>query len=179
MRKKYHVQPGTRFGKLVTVEQVESSSNGSERWRCRCDCGRETKSTALSLCCGLSTKCRSCASTKPGSVLRRMYGKYKGGAIKRGLTFTLDLTEFRVTVTMNCHYCGAAPTTDIWNSEEGFAGPQPVNGVDRVDSSEGYIAGNVVACCRACNDMKGTMGQRAFIKHCQQIAGFQESKRGN
>lgn len=43
-------------------------------------------------------------------------------------------------ITDNCFYCGAAPN--------------PVNGVDRVDSLRGYEYDNVVTACRRCNVAK-------------------------
>ena len=33
---------GQRFGWLVVIESAENTSAGQARWRCRCDCGRET-----------------------------------------------------------------------------------------------------------------------------------------
>lgn len=32
---------GKRFGKLTVVKRVESATNGSSQWLCRCDCGNE------------------------------------------------------------------------------------------------------------------------------------------
>ena len=37
------------------------------------------------------------------------------------------------------------------------------NGIDRVDSSRGYEAGNVVASCKRCNYTKQTMSRVEFV----------------
>ena len=36
------------------------------------------------------------------------------------------------------------------------------NGIDRIDSSKGYVKGNVVTSCKYCNTAKNTMTQQEF-----------------
>ncbi len=43
------------------------------------------------------------------------------------------------------------------------------NGIDRIDSSKGYIQGNVVTCCRTCNVAKMDMDYKEFINHITKI----------
>jgi hypothetical protein len=66
--------------------------------------------------------------------------KYQASARARSLKFSLDRDLFNDLVTDSCFYCGVAP--------------DPINGIDRVDSAEGYVFGNVVTCCRPCNISK-------------------------
>ena len=47
---------GQRFGRLVVLEQVESIG-GDATWRCRCDCGHETKVRGRSLRHGDTKSC--------------------------------------------------------------------------------------------------------------------------
>jgi hypothetical protein len=39
------------------------------------------------------------------------------------------------------------------------------NGVDRVDSSKGYVKENVVPCCKWCNIAKGNKSAAEFKEH--------------
>jgi hypothetical protein len=48
---------GQKFGKLTAVQYVPSRV----RWKCRCDCGKETMALAYNLRAGLSKSC-GCAS---------------------------------------------------------------------------------------------------------------------
>lgn len=48
---------GKRFGRLVTIERVESAKGGHARWRCECDCGNETIVHANSLKRGFTKSC--------------------------------------------------------------------------------------------------------------------------
>ena len=50
---------GMRFGKLVVLERVErvKGDRGHVKWRCRCDCGKETVALATNLRRGLTRSC--------------------------------------------------------------------------------------------------------------------------
>lgn len=56
-----------------------------------------------------------------------------------------------------CHYSGIELTPGARPGEQqkftDFS-------IDRIDSSKGYIPGNVVACCRAVNEMKSYLESR-------------------
>jgi hypothetical protein len=43
------------------------------------------------------------------------------------------------------------------------------NGIDRIDSSIGYVEGNIVPCCKACNMAKNTMGQDEFMLWVERV----------
>jgi len=43
-------------------------------------------------------------------------------------------------------------------------------GIDRWDNSQGYLADNVVPCCKDCNRAKNTRTPREFVEGCRAIA---------
>ncbi len=51
-----------------------------------------------------------------------------------------------------------------------------MNGVDRVDSSRGYVKDNVVSCCKHCNLAKRDRTAEDFIKHCRKVVLRQETR---
>jgi len=57
--KSYRIQisPGDRFGKLTAIQGGLPSSYGLKLWRCRCDCGNETHTTAFKLKSGHTKSC--------------------------------------------------------------------------------------------------------------------------
>ena len=67
------------------------------------------------------------------------YVSYKSDAKRRGIEFNLTEEEFLKYWQQDCYYCSSAIATI---------------GLDRVDSSIGYSADNIVACCFSCNEMK-------------------------
>lgn len=46
------------------------------------------------------------------------------------------------------------------------------NGIDRYDSAQGYVSGNVVPCCWPCNRAKGSSITEEFLAHVRKIASF-------
>lgn len=81
------------------------------------------------------------------------YSEYKSSAKIRGFTFDLTKKEFLKAIKQKCYYCGLS----------GF-------GIDRVDSSMGYIKSNIVSSCSMCNYMKRSYSKEEFIKRCLLIA---------
>lgn len=83
--------------------------------------------------------------------------EYKASARKLCLDFTLPLDVFNSLLKGDCTYCGAPPTQKAKHHPSFL-----YNGIDRVDSSQGYISTNVVPCCRVCNIAKNNMSLDAF-----------------
>jgi len=88
--------------------------------------------------------------------------KYKNNAELRGIPFQLGPSTFRSITEQDCTYCGAKPTPSSLHIKK-FNGAWRWNGIDRVDSSKGYIYGNVVPCCSLCNKLKSNLEQSDFL----------------
>ena len=85
-------------------------------------------------------------------LFKLKYRTYKSNAKQRGYGFEITLDEFKKIISGQCYYC------------HGFA-----IGIDRLDSSLGYIKGNMVSCCEMCNRMKNHYSLKDFIAKCKQI----------
>ena len=48
---------GQRFGRLTVVERLPAKKNRKTRWRCVCDCGKETEATIDHLTSGNTRSC--------------------------------------------------------------------------------------------------------------------------
>lgn len=48
---------GRRFGHLTAIERLEEKSGSNYLWRCRCDCGKETKASTHKLIAGEVVSC--------------------------------------------------------------------------------------------------------------------------
>lgn len=81
---------------------------------------------------------------RPGG---RVLTKYEYEARKRGINWALSPEDFVTLISLSCHYCGRPPS----NRDR----KRVYTGIDRVDNTKGYEAGNVVPCCRECNMIKG------------------------
>jgi len=79
---------------------------------------------------------------------------YKSNAKKRNLPFEITIEEFSEFWQKPCSYCGSEIETV---------------GIDRVDSSIGYITGNLVACCKICNQSKNDLSYEEWIFHLKAV----------
>jgi len=94
---------------------------------------------------------------KPKAKLVRIRNR----ATRKGLTFELTLEALLTEFWQKpCHYCGDLIKTV---------------GIDRVDSSLGYVTGNMVPCCSMCNFMKLTLSQEDFIAKCKQVTKYRRT----
>lgn len=91
------------------------------------------------------------------------YIRYKAQSKTRGKEFQLTKEEFKSIYGKPCVYCN-----EVHESM----------GLDRVNSSYGYVMGNVVSCCKRCNQAKNDMTLDEFIGHCKKIAKNYETYTG-
>ena len=87
------------------------------------------------------------------------YVNYKRNAESKQLAFEFSKEEFTEIVKLHCNYCGII-------QEKGF------NGIDRLDSTIGYIIDNCVSCCAMCNYMKGCLDKDIFIQRVEHIITY-------
>lgn len=101
----------------------------------------------------------------PQKALYRTY--QKASAAKKGLSFTLPFGLFVSLTSLPCHYCGVSPQQVIKGRRGGD--DYRYNGLDRVDSSKGYIAENVVPCCRRCKSAKSDASVADFVSWARRV----------
>lgn len=115
----------------------------------------------------------------PGEASYNMlFGQYRYNAKIKKLIFELDKKSFKEIISQDCYYCGTKPkkynayaSNSRGVSHVGFANAWVyVNGVDRIDSTLGYVKGNCIPCCTVCNKMKLTYSVKFFVHHIFKIA---------
>lgn len=93
----------------------------------------------------------------------KIYAEYRNQAKKRGYAFELSIEKFVELTSQDCHYCGAEPQPRPLCQTERYNGAYVLNGLDRIDNTQGYTTDNVLTCCRQCNWAKGTASYDDFI----------------
>ncbi len=168
---------GEKFGKLLLLEKITKFRSGRNRtyYKCLCDCGNEKTMRWTNLNSNGTISC-GCARNEAHKYRRkpsedmsfnRLLHSYIQGANHRGLRFELSKDDFKKLTKENCHYCGVPPTKLICvrRDEKGYI----YNGIDRVDSSKGYINSNCVSCCEHCNIMKMDYKESEFLEQVEKI----------
>jgi len=161
---------GKRFGMLECIEYSHQGKGHESYWVFKCDCGnkkiirRSNVILGRTISCGCYGKEQRKKSTMLGfgeAAKNHVWCTYKANARNRNIPFELSKNYFNELIKNNCYYCGKPPS-QIAKSKDN-TGDYIYNGVDRVDSSKGYIEGNVVPCCGRCNEAKMSETQEDFL----------------
>jgi hypothetical protein len=156
------------FGQLTVLKRADFKKPGGAYWDCLCTCGSVYPVMSQALRNGHQTRCTDCVHRVSGNIGRRasyLYGCYRLAASRKGkkarpLPFELTPEHFLVLISGNCFYCGVEPQLRAASNKH----PKIFcNGVDRVDSSKGYLLNNCVSCCSTCNRAKLAMTREEFL----------------
>lgn len=169
-----------KFGKLQPIERISESRNGHIYYKCKCDCGSECTVAHSHLKSGRQKAC-GCDHAKKGdkSPHWKGHGGISGGWWKDHVIRSADESKGRrkLDMTITIEYiwdlyikqdkkCAltdlpiSIANTNLYNSAS----------LDRIDSSMGYIAGNVQWTHKHINLMKNKLTQAYFIELCKKVA---------
>lgn len=163
---------GKRFGKLTVIDKTPKRCNRYTIWLCKCDCGKLVEVQSGSLIAGNTGSCGCLMHRKGhenpcwcgvGEISGKMWSGLEKAALKRGL-------EFRITIEY------------IWELYQRQGGKCALSGIelslnkadktaslDRIDSSKGYLVGNVQWVHKSINIMKHDLDENYFISLCSAI----------
>lgn len=170
-----------RFGKLLVLDRISASRQGSATWKCLCDCGVEkilssdhlTRKNNPVKSCGCRIKERrgpnhpdwkGCGLISGNwwynHVLRnRKSARKNPPEVKVTIEYAWDLFEKQN---------GRCKLSDI-ELRFGSTTQNNTASLDRIDSSKGYIEGNVQWVHKDINFMKRTYDQHYFISLCRRV----------
>ena len=103
------------------------------------------------------------------SSFNYLLGRYKHVAREGGRIWDISKEDFRKLTSSNCFYCGSKPSNISKRPNRRHWGVYLYNGIDRVNSNNGYKLDNVVPCCTMCNRMKLAWAQEEFFAKIKQI----------
>ncbi len=178
---------GKKFNRLQVLE-LAFIRKKTVYWKCKCDCGTTKILLGPNITRGGSKSC-GCISLESKrlemgeSGFNRLFAEYKRGAKDRNLTFELTVTEFKHLTKGNCHYCGIIPSNTKRVTNKGRSSEEAVaysgyiyNGIDRVDSKQGYSKTNCVPCCTTCNVAKNKRDYTEFKDWIKRLITFNTGK---
>lgn len=172
---------GQRFGKLVVKTKTQARRDGSVLWDCLCDCGNIIQVNTRHLnrkknyvrSCGCNQIKRGKAHVQwkgVGDISGHWWSQHIGREFK-----SKKRSQLQITITMEYAW-------DLFLKQEGKCAlsglPLVVHSntkvntasLDRIDSSKGYIPGNVQWVHKVINMMKRTYDQELFIAMCKAVA---------
>lgn len=165
---------GKKFGRWTVLEKVQYHQR--VKWKCRCECGNEAEITPTSLVRHRSTKCRKCGyvSDKFREPMPRYYWtKVLVGAKKRKLEVSVDQEYCRLLYRQQDGKCALTGVPlHVGRSVREFRAGLNTASLDRIDSSRGYIEGNVQWVHKAINNMKQGLTQEEFTAWCGKVMDY-------
>ena len=191
---------GKKFYLLTILDlYFKTTKNGHNSLYCKaiCECGKETEGAFSNILHGHKKSC-GCLNNTPryyellgltrgGNFLpsgesgfNLLYISYLNGAKRRNLPFEISKDEFIKLSKLNCYYCGIKPLQiKRSTAHKNHHGDFIYNGIDRIDSSIGYIKENVVPCCKDCNTAKMQMSQQEFYDWIDRVYNHIHKKESN
>ena len=101
--------------------------------------------------------------------LNACYSTYRSSANYRNINWGLELDEFDGLSQDDCFYCGVPPTQIFAVTRKTCIGRYVYNGIDRLDSRQGYTLENCVTSCKRCNQAKNNLSVGDFLLLVEKI----------
>ena len=180
-----HDLVGQRFGYLEVVQMARTSKSKGGVWRaiCKClNCGNpDFDANVQNMIRGSVTSCgcrkdhhmKMRGSSSPRytgykEISGSYWGKVKKGALRRSIQFSISLEyawKLFKEQDRRCYLSGLPLRFRTYKNRDQTAS------LDRIDSSKGYIQGNIAWAHKDVNVMKGLMNKDYFIGMCSRICG--------
>lgn len=171
----------TNIGKVYGMLTVLSGATMSRRgiyWKCRCKCGKIRVARASHIVGGHTKSC-GCLISKTVSTRRwaghaeisaTLWSSVKHNAKTRGLDLTVTIEQAwdLFIAQERCCALSGLPLRFCRIKKGGWSGQTA--SLDRIDSSKGYVPGNVQWVHKHVNIMKQDMSDETFIGWCMTIA---------
>lgn len=173
-RKSKYTIVGQRFGQLVVLSLDSYVEGHKTKWLCQCDCGNRKAVRNDVLRKGHTCSC-GCISRRFGDKnkswkgYQEIYGGYwtriQREASQRHLPFSISIQEAWALYLKQERRCAlTGDSIGFGHAEKRTAS------LDRIDSSQGYILGNVQWVTKEVNFAKQALHQKDFISLCHKVS---------
>jgi hypothetical protein len=170
---------GHIYGKLTVLKflRKDPSKGHQTLWLCRCECGTETEKLLGPLRTGMVLSC-GCEWHKEGKENSLWKGKGVISSVYwRNLVKNANQRKLEVVVTLEYIATlfeaqdGKCALTSLELIAPSLRSTKPSTAsLDRIDSSQGYVPGNVQWVHKDVNKMKNNIPQDRFIELCSLVA---------
>lgn len=175
---------GRRFGKLTIIKLFSDVGSGKPKeWICRCDCGNERIATIGSLTSRQNPSCgcsqnpngnRSWHWKGCGEISGQYFNGIKDNAKSRNIYFSLTI-EYCWKLFLNQNRKCALSGIEL-KFKEFSSDKETTASLDRINSLDGYVEGNVQWIHKDLNFMKRNMNENIFFNWVDKIYEYQHTK---
>jgi hypothetical protein len=173
---------GDQFGSWTVIERDKTDKCGNLRWICKCRCGKIQSVSGTNLRKGKSTACKSCGGKrqpKPkgnksphwtgcGEISGKHWDSVLRHAKNRGHVVEISIEDAWALVLKQKRRCAFTGLGLLF-------GMNQTASLDRIDSTKGYVSGNVQWVHKTMNLMKNRLPEGEFIEWCRLVTDRQLS----
>ncbi len=152
------------FGYWSVIGLDAELCNGT-RWVCRCVCGEIKSVDAYSLTADHSKSC-GCRNSGRGGISGRVWSKIRIGARKRGFALSISAEDAWLLYKAQFGQCALTGEPIYFDKHSHVA----LASLDRIDSTLGYVVGNIQWVDSRVNHMKWDYPLRTFVSWCKLVA---------
>lgn len=165
-----------KFGKIQPIRPTEKRIGGSIVWECECDCGNPIFRSVQQL-----KTAHSCGCIMHPTFRKGYYEGLSGNYWKR-LQRMARLRNWNFEITMEYAW-------DIWVEQGGICvlsgmiielhsnrSGKNTASLDRIDSTKGYIEGNVQWLHKDINKLKRSLAEDRFVEICKLVNSLHNEK---
>jgi len=178
---KHNIKVGDCFGSWTIIDEEKKRDKfGLINWHVQCKCGYISFRRASSLIRKTSIRCKVCAVAVNfkgvGELSLKYFHNIRYGAIERSLIFDVDIEyvwQLFLDQEKKCKLSGMPLQLSKYSkkSKDWF---ETTASLDRIDSSKGYVQGNLQWVHKLVNIMKQDMTDKEFIKWCNTVANYNQ-----
>ncbi len=166
---------GKKFGMLSPIE-IDNNRKDRVHWKCLCECGEYKTVSARNLTLGCTTSC-GCKRHRLGKSSHswRGVGEISGnfwktithGAKSRNLELSISIEYIWNLFIQQNRKCALTGMPLVFRSKSGIS--DGTASLDRIDSSKGYVVGNVQWVHKDVNTIKWDLTLDNFFKVCKMV----------
>lgn len=190
---KVKIPLGTKIGSVTCISSSFKNPTSKKKYpalyiRVRCDCGEEFDMTKHQFNDNKRSKkkCKKCGRKDSANKHKNGYGQVSGsyissvraGASRRGIGFSIDAEYAWDVFNAQGGEC-ALTGIKLIMTYDGKRNATNTASIDRIDSSKGYIEGNIQWVHKDINAMKLGMSDTDFISYCKLVIEYNKKKAGN
>ena len=168
---------GEKFGNWEVISEQTEKYQRWYKFHVRCKCGNEKFILSYTLRSGRSTCCRECGNDKNykgiGNLSSTFFSRILEGAKKRNIEVSVTMQDILDLLKKQEYKCALSGLPLImsksFSKDRINQASSTTASLDRIDSSKGYILGNVQWVHKDVNIMKNKFNQDYFTETCKLI----------
>lgn len=176
---------GETFGEWTVISEKTEKYKRWYKLHVKCKCGKEDYVAASSLRGGKSTCCKTCGWEKHykgiGNLSSTFFSRILEGARVRGIEVSITKEEILNLLEKQKYKCALSglhlTLSKTFSTDRSNRTYFTTASLDRIDSSKGYIEGNVQWIHKDINIMKNKFPNDYFIDMCKKISKNNSKKK--